>query len=184
MRKRESIYRMLSCFSAGLILLGAGMESLHAQQDISKEIIVVKPYQPSLSDAFKINVLPAVSDSLEISPDFSYAIHPKKYETGFDIKPIKAASIVAQPLSKLTKSYLKLGFGNYITPLAELNVSSLRAKEHSLGVYLKHNSINGKFRLDKNTKINPGYNDNAVKIYGKKIYRNSSLSGNIRADYL
>jgi len=184
MRDNKGKYRLLGCITASLILLGVGMEGLHAQQDISKEIVVVKPYQPSLSDAFKINTLPTVSDSLEISPDFTYAINPKKYETGFNIEPIKAANIVAQPLSKLTKSYLKLGFGNYITPLAELNVSSLRSKEHSLGVYLKHNSINGKLKLDKDTKIKPGYSDNTVSLYGKKIYRNSSLSGNIRADYL
>ncbi len=184
MRNCKSLLRRLIYMSAGLLLLGNGMEDLHAQQDIKKEIVVVKPYQPSLSDAFKINVLPEVSDSLEISPDFVYAIHPKKYETGFNIEPINAASIVAQPLSKLTKSYLKLGFGNYITPLAELNVSSLRARDQSMGIYLKHNSINGKLKLDKDTKIKPGYSDNTVRIYGKKMYRNSNLSGNIRAGYL
>ncbi|MCK4750895.1 MAG: hypothetical protein KAT15_27745, partial [Bacteroidales bacterium] len=52
-----------------------------AQDVIDKEIVVVKPYQPSLSDAFKINVLPRISDSISIRPSFDYSIEPKKFET-------------------------------------------------------------------------------------------------------
>ena len=91
-----------------LVLALSGMGLLNAQESINKEIVVVKPYEPSLSDANKINVLPDVSDSISIHPSFDYTIEPRKYETGFQVHPINPASLVALPLSKLYKSYLKL----------------------------------------------------------------------------
>jgi hypothetical protein len=162
-------------------LLGTGI--LTAQESINKEIVVVKPYQPSLSDAFKINVLPGISDSISIHPSFDYTIEPRKYETGFQVQPIKPASLVGAPLSKLYKSHLKLGFGNYLMPLAELHINSLRSKESNWGLALKHYSINGKVKLDDGNKVAPGLFENSANIYGRKIFRNSYLSGNIRAAY-
>ena len=169
-------------FCLGLALPGQGL-LLKAQEPINKEIVVVKPYKPSLSDAFKINILPDVSDSIDIHPSFDYAIEPRKYETGFQVHPIKPASLVALPLSKLYKSYLKLGFGNYLMPLGELQINSLRSRENQWGLSLKHYSINGKVRLDDGNKVAPGLFQNSAEVYGRKIFRNNALSGNIRADY-
>ena len=78
-----------------LTVLTGMMGSLSAQERIDKEIVVVKPYQPSLTDAFKINVLPMVSDSISIRPSFDYSIQPKKISTRFDIRPITPARMVA-----------------------------------------------------------------------------------------
>ena len=155
--------------------------SLYAQEEIRKEIVVVKPYQPSLSDAFKINVQPQISDSIPIHPSFDYSIHPKKFETRFQVRPINAARMVGTPLTKLYKSYLKLGFGNYLAPLAELNINSLRDKTRQWGIAVHHYSINGK--LDNGNKVNPGYFENSVDLYGKKIFKKTYLSGKIGGGY-
>ena len=176
--KKQIIY-CLVC----LVIVLPGQELLWAQEPINKEIVIVKPYKPSLSDAFKVNILPNVSDSIAIHPSFDYTIEPRKYETGFQVNPIKPASLVGLPLSKLYKSYLKLGFGNYLMPLGELNINSLRAKETQWGIALKHYSINGKVKLEDGNKVAPGLFENSASVYGQKVFRHNTLSGNIRAGY-
>ncbi len=156
---------------------------LRAQGGIKKEIIVVQPYKPALSDAYKINILPTVNDTISIQPDFDYSIKPKKIETGFEVRPITAAKMVGEPISKLYKSYLKLGVGNYLAPLAELNINTLRSKNHSMGIYFMHQSINGKIKLNNTEKVHPGFNDNLLNLYGKKILQRSVLSGDFDAHY-
>jgi hypothetical protein len=154
-----------------------------AQEGIDKEIIVVKPYVPTLSDAQKINILPEIIDTVSVKPHFNYVIQPKKFETGYELRPIKAARLVGEPLEKLYKSYLRLGVGNYLVPLAELNVNSLRSRDQSFGLYLKHNSINGKLKLDNDQKVPVGFNENIIHIWGKKIFRNAELSGMLSPEF-
>ena len=156
---------------------------LLAQETIDKEIVVVKPYEPVLSDAHKINLLPGIHDTTTIKPTFTYIINPRKYETEYDIKRIKAATLKAEPLEKLYKSYLKLGVGNYFVPLVEVNINSLRSRDKWLGIYLKHNSINGKIRLDDDIKADPGFNENIALIEAKKIFKKSVLSGFVSPQY-
>jgi hypothetical protein len=174
---------MIKYLVSGMILCMPGSFMASGQARIDKEIVVIKPYQPTLSDAFKINILPEVRDTLVIKPGFNYVTRPEKCETGFNIKPIKAATLVGQPLDKLYKTYLKLGMGNYITPLAELEISSLRSKEYSYGISLKHQSINGKIKLRDDMKIKPGYNDNTLRLFGNRFWDRSRLSGELQAGY-
>lgn len=164
-----------------MALLPVGMTGqMLAQQEIDKEIVVVKPYEPSLSDAFKINVLPRVSDSISIRPDFKYTIEPRKFETAFHVRPISPAKLVGVPLKKLYKSYLKIGIGNYLIPLGELRINSLRSKKSQWGLALRHYSINGNIKLDNEQKVAPGYFENSGNLYGKKIFNNAYLSGDLK----
>jgi len=175
----SSIIKHIVTFIAAILLLGlTGL--MRAQDELNKEIVVVKPYEPSLSDAFKINVLPRVSDSISIHPDFNYSIEPKKFETAFHVRPISPAKLVGVPLKKLYKSYLKVGFGNYLIPLGELRINSLRSKKSQWGLSLQHYSINGKIKLDNDQKVSPGYFENSGTLYGKKIFNNAYLAGNFK----
>jgi hypothetical protein len=176
----RSIMKHVNIIPAVLILMGATTGWLQAQEEIDKEIVVVKPYEPSLSDAFKINVLPTVSDSISIRPDFNYTIEPKKFETAFHIRRISPAKLVDVPLNKLYKSYLKIGMGNYLIPLGELRINSVRSKKGQWGLSLRHYSINGKIRLDNDEKVSPGYFENSGSLYGKKIFNKAYLLGEVK----
>jgi len=153
------------------------------QETIDKEVVVVKPYKPVLSDAHKINILPEINDTSSVKPTFVYKITPKKYETEYEVKKIKAATLGAEPIEKLYKSYLSLGLGNYFVPDIELNVNSLRSRDKWFGIYVKHNSINGQIKLENNDKVKPGFNENIVLVEGKKIFKNSILSGFVSPQY-
>ena len=167
----------------GLAIIIGLQGRLYAQDPIDKEIMVVKPYQPSLSDAYKINILPMVSDSISIRPSFDYSIQPRKFDTKFQIQPITPARLVGAPLTKLYRSYLRLGIGNYLVPNAELSINSLRSKKGQWGIDIQHFSINGKLKLDNDFKVKPGYFDNSVSVYGKRIFNKSFLSGKIFGAY-
>jgi hypothetical protein len=154
-----------------------------AQKEIQKEVRVVKPYSPTLSEANKISLLPVFNDTSRITPDFAYVIYPKRFETDYKIDPIKPAKMVGMPISKLYKSQLTLGAGNYKTPYLELAINQLRAKTTQLGFYFNHQSSTGKLKLDNEKKVDAGYNDNKMKLYGKKIFESSVLEADISGGY-
>ncbi len=154
-----------------------------SQNQIEKEVRVVKPYTPTLSDAGKINLLPKFNDSTRVSPDFDFSITPKRYDTHFAVKPIQPARMVGLPLERLYKSQLSLGIGNYFTPFAELTVNNLRSRKADLGLYLRHQSSAGKVTLENGLKVPENYSDNAGEIYGKHLFYRSVLEGGISGGY-
>jgi len=169
--------KLIIIISAPLIFLMPGI-SIFSQQ-ISRDVVVIKPYEPTISDAVKINDLPRNDDTAAVSPSFVYNILPVRLKTDFEPKPIKPAKM-SIPLAELYKSYIKLGLGNYYTPLAEYGYSSLRSKDYMIGAYLMHKSSHSKIKLDNEDKVPAGYSTNKVEVSGKKIYDNADLAGNIR----
>ncbi|HJZ40204.1 MAG TPA: hypothetical protein VJ203_07555 [Bacteroidales bacterium] len=152
-------------------------------QDINKEVFVVRPYEPTLSDAKKYSFMPG-SETIETTrPQFVYTVSPKRIEQGFEPELIKPARTVATSLPKIYKSWLKLGLGNYNTSLAEFNISNIRSKEYAFGAYLYHNASRGNIRLVNNDKVPAGYALHNINLYGKKLYSKANLSGNLRFDH-
>ena len=110
-----------------LLALSFWMSTAVAQQE---EVRVVKPYTPTLSSAEKIQLLPDLEGEIDYTPPtFTYELYQKNYDSQFGVEPIKAARMVKMPLKKLYKSQLTLGFGNYTTPIAELNLNQLRSRK-------------------------------------------------------
>jgi hypothetical protein len=156
---------------------------LYAQKEIQKEVRVIKPYSPTLSDANKISLLPVFNDTGRITPDFAYVIYPKRFETDYKIDPIKPAKMVGMPISKLYKSQLTVGAGNYKTPYLELAINQARAKTTQLGFYFNHQSSAGQLKLENDKKVDAAYNDNLMKLYGKKIFKQSVLEADVSGGF-
>jgi len=149
-----------------------------------KEVRVVKPYSPTLSGAEKIELLPSMDETIEFDiPSITYELYPKRYESQFRVEPIMAARMVKMPLQRLYKSQLTLGFGNYLTPLAELNINQLRSRNGTFGVHLKHHSMNGKVKLDNELKAPAGFNENELDVYGSRFLKNSVFEYGLGASY-
>lgn len=152
-----------------------------AQQE---EVRVVKPYTPTLSGAEKIQLLPQIGDSVAYDrPEFEYSIFAKRYETDYRVTPINPARMVKPELDRLYKSELKLGGGNYLTPLAELRINQVRSGDGTFGVLLKHHSMNGRARLANDQKVDAGFNENQLDIYGKRFGRRTIFGYNAGASY-
>ncbi len=155
--------------------------AMMAQQ---KEVRVVKPYSPTLSGAKKIELLPSMDEQIDFDiPEISYQLYPKRYESQFSVEPIMAARMVKMPLERLYKSQLTLGFGNYLTPLLELNMNQLRSRNGTFGLYLRHHSMNGKVKLDNDLKAPAGFNENQLELYGSRFLKNAVFDYDAGASY-
>ena len=161
---------------ASLILWMGG--SLHSQK-IEKEVTVVKPYEPTLSDAFKINLMPDLRDSVMLMPEFDYRITTRPLPGQYTVRPIQAARMEAENLSRLYNVYLKTGFGNYVSPLLQVGINSLRQKNHSVGLFASHMSSNGKLKLANDQRVFAGYSDTDARLFGKKIFRDLVVDGDL-----
>lgn len=148
---------------------------------IEKIIEQYKAYSPSISDANKIQFFPDIIDSSHIEKKLNYSISTKPLFVSSSFEPITPARIEGEPLKKLYRSYIKLGFGNYITPLAEIHYNSIRSKDFTYGIYVNHLSSMGNLKI-RDSKIYGGFSDSYAGIYGKKfLEKKLTLGGNINA---
>ncbi len=66
--------------------------NVHAQEKLVKEVQVVKPYEPTISDAYKITHLPKITDTVKTVPEIKYTLQTKPMNVGYSITPIKPAN--------------------------------------------------------------------------------------------
>ncbi|MCD6347566.1 MAG: TonB-dependent receptor [Bacteroidales bacterium] len=159
-----------------LVFVPAG---LLGQEGLEKEVKVVKAYSPTISDAFKIHFIPSLIDTAKVETMFNYFIQPIMEPIAFRVRNLDAVKLRAEKVPELKHSFVRLGFGNYWTPMAELDINTLRDKKSSLGIKTKHLSSQGRIKMADNRKVYGGYADNNVKLYGSRFYNRSSLSGDI-----
>jgi hypothetical protein len=147
---------------------------VYAQKTFKDTMLhVVKSFQPIIADAYKINDVPVVKDSIPPAPQLSYGINSKKVFTPFIVPQLKSAKMIGEPLTKLFNSLVKIGGGNYNTPYMEVFYNNLRSKDISFGAHLKHISSNATY----DGFGFGGLSDNEVRLYGKKFLRKHTLSG-------
>lgn len=148
-------------------------------RELEREVTLYNPYIPSLSDFKKKSFLPVIDDTSRVKPVFTYTVNPNPYSPEYSIIPIKAATMVPDPLEKLYKSYVNLGLGNYMAPLAEVSVTNERSKDGIYGLYVKHFSTNGKVKLQNDKRVFAGYMDNDVSLFGRKFFRDNYLEASV-----
>jgi hypothetical protein len=72
-------------------------------------------------------------------------------------------------------SYIKLGFGNYLTPLFQLGINSGASRTSNVGLHVNHlSSINGPV-----DKANSGDSETNINLFGKYIGGKASISGDV-----
>ncbi len=163
------------------LLLMGGSATLVAQRDtIRKEVRVVKPYEPVVGEARKIDIQPELHDTAHYRPEITYTLTPRPFMTPFRPRPIKPARLQPESVPRLYKSYLKLGMGSHITPLAEFSMSSLRSKDHLAGVYVRSFSSYGDVKLGNGKKVDGNFSELRTMLFGKKMYRSYTVDGELR----
>ena len=168
---------VIHIITISLILMG--FEHGYSQDTLSKEVQVVKPYEPSVSDAFKINKLPRITDTVKLIPQVKYSLQTKPLALGYTIEPIRPAKMVGEPLSKLYNSYVSVGIGTKVIPMIEAYVNNLRSKDYSIGAYYKHLSSFAKVDLADDIRQDAGFHDNDLRFFGKKFMKNSIILGDV-----
>lgn len=157
------------------VVLVSGKPVLGQEVSDEEEITVVAPYQPVVSDAFKINVSPRIPEEKLEKPKFNYSILSKGFKIDPMLEPINAARIQGESVNKLYKNYIKAGIGNYITPYVEFSANKLRSKKNAFGVHLKHISSAGKIK----DYAYPGNSTTEIDAYGKKFMPDHTLQTDV-----
>lgn len=165
-----------SALILSLSLLGINTNLFGQEDKLNKEVQVVRPYEPSISDAFKINLLPKIDDTLKLTPNLNYNITQRPIITNFAITPITPARMLIEPQSDLYNSYIKLGIGNSTSPLFEAYYNSGRSKEFSYGGWLQSHSSFGRIKLDNGKRVDNDFGRTDLNLFGKKILDKSILS--------
>ncbi|MBQ2350773.1 MAG: hypothetical protein II394_01000, partial [Bacteroidales bacterium] len=166
-----------------LIAFAVAAGSLMAQEDNNtleeQTVVIYNEYSPVLKDASRIQSLPVIADTIKVEPKFEYSVMPTMYCTSFTPSKIPAATVKGEALKPLNTGLVKIGYGNYISPFAELYVNSKRQKNYSIGIAAQHHSSFGKIKNRLNQKIYSGYDDSNIEAFGKKIFAKSVLSGKV-----
>lgn len=175
MIKRNLIIPILIIFS----LLPVTAQVKKPDTGLKREVTLYNPYKPSLPEAKKKSFLPDVNDTSKVRPVFHYDVKATPFLPEYTISPIKAATLLPDPLPKLYKSYINIGLGNYLTPLAEISITNERSKKGSIGFYGRHFSTNGNLELENGKETFAGYMDNDLSLFGRRIFRKNILEGSV-----
>ena len=106
----------------------------------NEKVVVLGSYDPVLKNSDKINVAPSIVDTATMTPEYTYSIESQRIYVIYSPEAIKPARVVGEPTSRLYHNYLKLGFGNYCTPFADLYYNSTRNKSLNYGARVYHKS--------------------------------------------
>ncbi|MFT5864170.1 MAG: hypothetical protein ACI828_002844, partial [Flavobacteriales bacterium] len=144
------IFNSKYIIKSGVLLLGIFCVSQVAvaqedEQDLGTEVVnVVKPYTPTISDAFKVKATPVLNDSVNTSKKkVTYGIFSVPVASTFTPAKGKAANVKKAKKIKLYDNYATLGFGSLTSILAEFYSNIQISRTENFGVFLNHNSSQG-----------------------------------------
>ncbi|MGV7107743.1 TonB-dependent receptor [Flavobacterium sp. U410] len=146
------------------------------KENIGSEVVnVVKPYTPSISDAFKIKETPVIDDEDNTQKEpIEYNIFSFPVASTFTPAKGKAAGVDKAEKEKLYRNYATLGFGNYPTINGELFITENFGRNSYIGGMLRHLSSQGGI---KDVVLDDKYANTSLDVtYGS---RDRDMSWNI-----
>ncbi|MFP4690431.1 MAG: hypothetical protein ACLFMU_00790 [Bacteroidales bacterium] len=170
----KNLFKAVGIWMLALIL---GTTTLYGQQirDID-EIQVVAPYEPSISDAFKININPVIPDTMTMAMDYNYRLRPLKLITHLRPGPLTPARMRTEPARQLSRGMVRGGYGSYQTPYFEGFYNSLQSDRYALGIRLKHRSSGE----DIDDYPHSTYSQNLAKVYGTRFFDRTALNADVK----
>ncbi len=158
------------------MLIGCAFKGI-SQNALGEEIYEQKSnFTPVIKDAaIKQTDQPEIVDTVKKITNVTYTSPGNPYKTSYQTSTIEPAKMVNEPLNKLYQSMLKVGFGNYTMPYADVFFNSLRSKELYWGVRYNHLSSDAKFKDLGATN----FSDDNASLYAKKFYKKHTLSADL-----
>ena len=131
-----------------VVLIVFGIQFSFSQvkdENIGSEVVnIVKPYTPTISDAFKVKETPVLADEETHKKEkIQYNIFSFPVASTFTPSKGTAATVDPKEKDKLFNNYATLGFGNYGTANAELFITKNISRTSYVGGMLRHLSSQG-----------------------------------------
>lgn len=135
----------------------------------TEEINVVKPFSPTVSEAFKINAEPQI-DSIDLGEkkEISYTINSIPVASTFTPAKGKAKTLSREPKERFYNNYVSLGYGNYKTPIIEIFAHGNSSNYNDFGGFFNYHSSGG--GID-GIVLNDDFKDLNVDLYYKQSER-------------
>lgn len=158
--------------------------SISAQDSVLvKEITVSQEYSPTVSEASKMGLSPAVNPPESYQPVFEYSFFNAPLRTQYSIQYLSPVAYEPQEKKNQSKNnYIKAGVGNYNTVLGELFYNAYSSDIQNVDIYYANRSSWGKVRLQDESKVKAPLFLNQGKIDIQRRYRRSVLSSSILFD--
>ncbi|RKS53887.1 hypothetical protein BC962_2152 [Gillisia mitskevichiae] len=138
----------------------------------NETVIVVKPYTPSVNDAFKIKETPVLGDSVSLEKKpIKYSVFSVPVASTFTPSKGRATKVEREKRIKLYDNYITLGFGTYSNVLAEFYSNLEVSNSDNFGVYLTHNSSQGGI---EDVRLNDEFYDTELNLNYSSRNRKSS----------
>ncbi|WP_348813619.1 TonB-dependent receptor [Flavobacterium maritimum] len=150
------------------------------QENIGTEVVnVVKPYTPTISDAFKVKETPSLDDEGNTKKEtIKYSIFSFPVASTFTPSKGKAEGIEKSKQEKLFKNYATFGGGNYGTLNAELFVTENIDKYGYVAGVFRHLSSQGGI---KDVELDDAFFDTSIEMtYGSN---DRDMSWNVDLGY-
>lgn len=166
-----------------IVLLLVAFQFSFAQKkedNIGSEVVnVVKPYTPTISDAFKVQETPVLDDEGNAKKEtIKYSIFSFPVASTFTPSKGKAEGVDKTKQAHLYNNYATLGFGNYRTLNAELFVNQELGSNDYVGGMFRHLSSQGGI---SGVELDDRYYDSAIDLtYGANY---SDMSWNVDLGY-
>ena len=135
-------------------------------ENIGTEVVnVVKPYTPTISDAFKVKEIPSLNDNeTSKKEEVKYQIFSFPVASTFTPSKGKAAGVDKAKQEKLFSNYATFGLGNYGTLNTELFVSHEIGNYQYVGGKIQHQSSQGGI---KNVVLDDKFSESSINLmYG------------------
>lgn len=139
---------LILCF---ISVFGINGQTSKKDTSINKDVNVVLKYKPNLIDAQKIESIPVIEKPIPTPKSYTYNVVQKQVNTEKIVNPIPAVDLFQKEEFNYPSSYVKLGYGNLNTPLAELYFNNKQDKKYSYGVQYRY--------LESNTNYNKSFAD-------------------------
>jgi hypothetical protein len=141
-KRNQSAFAALVLFTS----FAFAQESNRTTKDtINTEVVnVVKPYTPTISDAFKVKEIPSLDDEVtESRKEVKYNIFSIPVASTFTPAKATAAAVDKVEPVKLYDNYASFGVGSYTSFLGEVYLNHAINSTESVGGYVSHHSSQG-----------------------------------------
>ena len=129
----------------------------------TEEINVVKPFSPTVSEAFKINPNPNI-DSIDIGKkkEITYSINSVPVASTFTPAKGKAKTLKRVPKERYYQNFISAGYGNYSSPIIEIFAHGNTSNYNDFGGFFNYHSSGG--GID-GVLLNDNFTDTNINLY-------------------
>ncbi|WP_243636332.1 TonB-dependent receptor [Flavobacterium aquariorum] len=182
---KQSMFSIEGRITMGVLLLffsqlSFAQDKKDKNDNIGTEVVnVVKPYTPTISDAFKVNEVPVITNDENAKKEIvKYSILPFPVASTFSPSKGNAQGVEKAKQERLFKNYATFGIGNYGSLNAELYVNEDLNNNEYIGGMFRHNSSQGGI---KEITLDDFYYDTKIDlIYGSN---EQEMAWNVKLGY-